>query len=60
MQTMWIYHGKMKFKKGPSNYPVAIKIKKNNNHIESKHLIKGYNDVFYQQESEGIIEKKIK
>ena len=26
-------------------------------HLESKKLIKEYNDVFYQQESEGIIEK---
>ena len=48
-----------KFKTVPSNYPIALKVlgKKNDNHLESKNLIKEYNDVFYQLDSEGIIER---
>ena len=56
MRTMWIYDGmKIKFKKVPSNCPIALRIlEQTNNRLESKNLIK---DVFYQLENEGIIEK---
>ena len=52
MDLLW---QKNEILKVPSNYPVALKIlEKSSNHLESKNLIK---DVFYQQESEEIIEK---
>ena len=39
-----------------SNFPVAHKVLEKTNK-QSKNLIKKYNDVFYQLESEGIIER---
>ena len=47
-----------KIKTVPSNFPVALKVlETTNKYFESKNLIKKYNDVFNQQESEGIIER---
>ena len=58
-----VYHVELpwheeKIKTVPSNFPVALKVlEKTDKYLESKNLIKKYNDVFYQQESEGIIER---